>query len=72
MTFEPREVAAAVVCVISVIGIIILSALGADTPPALAGIAGASTTWLFVHSSVQAEHAHADNVRATTTNKEAS
>jgi len=72
MKLDAREIAAALVCVISVIGIIILSALAVDTPPALAGIAGASSTWLFVHSSVQAEHAHADTVRATTQNKEAS
>jgi len=57
-----REAAAASVAVLSVLGIIVLKALGSDIPPELAGVAGASTTWLFVHSSVQAEHAHADIV----------
>jgi len=62
MEFDYREAAAASVAIISVLGIIVLRALGAEIPPELAGVAGASTTWLFVHSSVQSEHRHADTV----------
>jgi len=62
---DPREILAGIVAVTSVLGLVVLSALKIAVPPELAAVVGAATTWLFVHSSIQSEHLHADSVVAS-------
>jgi len=65
-----HEIAAALVSLISVGALFALAILQIPIPAELAAVAGAATTWLFVHSSVQTEHEHADAVRAFDAKKE--
>jgi len=49
--------------VIATVGVVVLSILQIDVPPALAMVVGSAVTWLFVRSAVQAEHAQVDAMR---------
>jgi len=56
----PQDVAATVVSVVIVIGIVALALLGKEIPPELSTAEGISLTWVFVRSAQQAEAVRAD------------
>jgi len=55
-----HELIAGLVTVIALGGIVALRVLSKDTPPELAAIVGASTTWLYMNATVQNGNEHAD------------
>lgn len=56
--FSLQDGAAAVVAVVTVCGLIVLSALELTVPDALNTAVGAALTWLFVRSAQVAESNH--------------
>lgn len=53
-----QDLAAAVVSVTLVVGIVVLKLAGKEVPSELAAALGASITWLFVRSSQEAQAIH--------------
>jgi len=56
---NPQDVAAAIVAVVAVCGLIVLAALGVEPPPALGVVIGSAVTWLFVRSAQIGGNGHA-------------
>jgi len=57
-----REWAASLSAILLVATVAGLALAGRDIPPTMAGLAGMAFTWLFLRSTQQAEHDHADTV----------
>jgi len=57
----PQDLAASLVSLILVAGLVYLAAQGADIPASLAMALGSATTWLFVRASPPAVQIHATN-----------
>jgi len=55
MTISPQDIAACIVAVILMAGLIVLAVLDKEIPPEMGIASGSAITWLFVRSAQVAE-----------------